>query len=154
MPNWEKVEVPRGTFIGWGSKVGQFIEGKVLDYEVKGGTNFAGDPCPLLEVELSKRAASFDKGGTRTNFDPGETVAVTCGQKQLERAIKKADPSPNDLIRIELVDLEPAGAGEVKIFEISIARAKPVRAVRDEEPVIKELDPEPAAAPEDDEPPF
>ena len=34
--NWETVEVPRGAYLGWGTKKGQHVTGKVLEYSPDG----------------------------------------------------------------------------------------------------------------------
>lgn len=122
---YKKVEVPVGSFVGWGKKRGQYVEGKVLDYDPQGGTDFAKKPCPLLEVELTKRAASFDQDNNRTDYDPGETVMLTCGQANLKKSIKAAARDglkPGNLIRIELVSFEKVPNGTVKVFEIQVDR--------------------------------
>jgi hypothetical protein len=127
-PNWEEVNVPRGAFIGWGSQIGQHVTGRVLEYNPTGGTNFAGDVCPQLSVELTEPAASFTKDGARTDFAAAELVVLNCGQVSLKRAVKAADPSPGDLVKIELSSLVKTANGTVKEFSIRIARtgqAKP-----------------------------
>jgi len=50
--SWETVEVPRGSYIGWGTKPGQQVTGRITDYDPTGATDFAGEPVPHLEVEL------------------------------------------------------------------------------------------------------
>jgi hypothetical protein len=122
MPEWETVEVPRGAYIGWGNKKGQHVTGTVLDYDEVGGRDYNDDPCPQLEIELSERAASFNKDGERTNFDPGELVVLTCGQVSLKRAVKKADPRRGDMLKITLENLVKVANGTVKEFGIQIAR--------------------------------
>jgi len=124
MVEYEKVEAPRGAFIGWGNKSGQHVTGTVLDYDEHGGTDYAGRPCPLLEVELTERAASFDKELDRTNFDAGELVMLTCGQTALKRHIKKAEPKRGDAIKITLDRTEKSANGTVKVFDVQIARGK------------------------------
>lgn len=127
-PNWETIEVPRGAFISWGNQIGQFVSGKVLDYNPTGGTDFAGNVCPQLSVELTETAASFNKEGVRTDFAAGEFVVLNCGQVSLKRAVKAADPSPGDLVRITLENLVKTANGVVKEMGIKIARtgqAKP-----------------------------
>jgi hypothetical protein len=120
--DWEEVDVPRGAYIGWGNKKGQHVTGTVLDYEPTGGSDFAGDPCPQLEIELTERAASFNKDGERTNYDPGELVVLTCGQVSLKRAVKKADPERGDIVKITLENLVKVSNGTVKEFGIKIRR--------------------------------
>lgn len=92
MPQWQKIEVPRGSYVGWGNKRGQHVTGTVTDYDVTGGSDFNGNACPQLDVELTERAASFDKEGNRTNFEVGELVSVTCGLTVLKKMVKSAEP--------------------------------------------------------------
>jgi hypothetical protein len=122
MPEWETIEVPRGQYVGWGNQEGQHVTGTVLDFDPHGATTVAGDPCPLLEIELSEPAASFDKEGNRTDFAAGETVCLSVSQKNLQRGIKKAQLRSNDLVKIELTDKERSANGTVKIFTVQVAR--------------------------------
>ena len=146
MTNWETVEVPRGAYVGWGTKKGQHVTGKVLEYSPDGGTNFAGDPCPSVTIELTEDAASFNKDGERSNHQAGEIVQLNAGQVSLKRALRAADPSPGDLVKITLENLAKTDRGTVKEFGIKIARGaggtvKPKAAAT-------------AAAEDDDTPPF
>lgn len=151
MANWEKVNVPRGSYIGWGNRKGQFVEGTVLDYDPTGGNDFNDRECPQLEIELTERAASFDKELNRTNFDAGEVVFVTCGLVSLKRAVKAAEPKRGDLIRIELEATEKVSKGTVKVFGVQIARG----AGKISEAAAANLDADPHDEPDDDdEPPF
>lgn len=122
MTNWETIESTAGGFIGWGSKVGQHVTGKVIDYSIDGGTDFAGNRCPQLAVELTDDSTSFNKDGERRDYSSGEMVNVTCGQVSLKSAIRRADPTPGDLIKITLSDLAKTSNGTAKVFEIKIAR--------------------------------
>ena len=119
---WEEVEVPRGAFLSWGTTVGQSVTGKVLGYDENGGTNFAGDPCPQLQVELIEAAYSVNKEGVRSDFPAGELVVLNCGLVSLKRAVRAAGPNPGDIIKIELSDLVKVDKGTVKEFGIKIAR--------------------------------
>lgn len=156
-PDWETIDVPRGAYIGWGNKKGQHVTGTVLDYDETGGSDYDGDPCPLLEIELSERAASFNKDGERTNYDPGELVMLTCGQVSLKRAVKKADPKRGDMVKIKLENLVKVSNGTVKEFGIQIARGagkvKEVSGKPDKASTIA-ADVEDDEADDDDEPPF
>jgi hypothetical protein len=134
--NWETVEVPHGSFIGWGEYPGQHVTGKVLDYDSRGGTDFNSEVCPQLTIELVEPAASFNKQGERTDYPAGDLVLVTCGLVSLKRAIKAADPSPGDIVRILLENLERVPNGTVKVFKLQIARGAAPEARR-----------QPAAAP-------
>ena len=137
--NWETIEVPRGAYIGWGTKTGQDVTGKVIDYQPDGGTDFAGNPCPSVAIELIEDAASFNKDGDRTDHPAGELVQLNAGQVSLKRALRAADPSPGDVVKISLEKLVKTDKGTVKEFGIKIARgtaaAKPAtKAVEDDAP--------------------
>jgi hypothetical protein len=147
MTDWETIEVPRGAYIGWGTKPGQHVTGRVLGYQIDGGTDFGGNPCPQLELELTEKSASFNKDGERTDFAAGELVQLTCGQVSLKRAVRKADPTPGDLVKIELQNLVKTANGTVKEFGIKIARSAPARTIVTAHGAAK-------SATDDDEPPF
>jgi hypothetical protein len=142
MTEWEEVNVPKGAYISWGTKPGQHVTGKVLEYAIDGGTDFAGNRCPSIAIELSEKAASINKEGDRTDFDAGEIVQLNAGQVSLKRALRAADPSPGDLVKITLDNLVKTSNGTVKEFGIKIARGAGVSS----KPA--------AAAADDDEPPF
>lgn len=120
--NFETVDVPRGAYIGWGTTTGQHVTGKVLDYDPTAGTDFNGHPCPQLAVELVAPAASFDKEGSRTDYQTGELVVLNAGQVSLKRGLKAADPEPGDVIKITLSNLVKTANGTVKEMSIQIAR--------------------------------
>lgn len=122
MTEWEEVEVPRGAFIGWGNRTGQHVTGKVIGYDDRGGTDFNGDPCPQLSVELTEKAASINKEGERSDFEPGELVVLNCGQVSLKRAVRAASLENGDLVKIELTNLVKVDKGQVKEFSIKVAR--------------------------------
>lgn len=148
---FQKVEEPAaGTYVGWGDKKGQYVEGKVLDYDEQGGTDYAKKPCPLLEIELTRRAASFNKAGDRTNYEPGETIMLTCGLTNLKKYIKKVDREVGikrgNGIRIELTGFERVPDGTVKLFEVQMDKSTEATSSDSEA-----RDGEPA---DDDEPPF
>jgi hypothetical protein len=122
MPEWETIESTAGGFIGWGTKKGQHVTGRVVDYSIDGGTDFGGNKCPQLAIELTEKAASFNKDGERTDYEDGEIVNITCGQASLKSTIRRTDPSAGDLIKITLADLAKTANGTAKVFEIKIAR--------------------------------
>lgn len=144
MPEWETIESTAGGFIGWGTKVGQHVTGKVVDYSIDGGTDFGGNRCPQITVELTEKAASFNKDGERTDYEAGEMVNLTCGQSSLKSTIRRADPSPGDLIKITLSELAKTTNGTAKVFEIKIARGAGASTAK----------PAAASTAADDEPPF
>lgn len=119
---WETIDVPRGQYVGWGNTPGQHVTGALMDIDMHGGTSQQGDQCPLLEIELTYPAASFNKEGARTDFPPGETVLLTVSQKQLQRAVKAAKLAAGDLVKIELKDMERSANGTVKVFGIMVDR--------------------------------
>jgi len=119
---WETVTSTPGGFIGWGNTEGQHVTGKVLDYSPDGGTDFNGNRCPQISIELTEPAASFNKHGERTDYAAGETVTLTCGQKSLHQAMLRAAPAPGDLIKVVLTGLAKTQNGAAKVFEIKIAR--------------------------------
>jgi hypothetical protein len=136
MTDWEEITVPKGAYIGWGNKPGQHVTGKVLEYAPDGGTDFAGNRCPSVAIELTEKAASVNKEGVRTDFDTGEIVQLNAGQVSLKRALRAADPSPGDLVKITLDNLVKTANGTVKEFRIQIARgaaSKPAAAETDDD---------------------
>lgn len=122
MTTWEEVQVPRGAYLGWGTKKGQHVTGKVLEYSHDGGTDFGGNPCPTAAIELTEAAASFNKDGDRTDYEAGTIIQLNAGQVSLKRALRAADPSPGDLVKITLSNLAKTDKGTVKEFNIQIAR--------------------------------
>lgn len=119
---WETVDVPRGAYLSWGEKPGQFVTGRVLDYSPAGGTNFAGEVCPQLSIELREPAASINKAGQRTDFPAGELVVLNCGLVSLKRAVQVAALNQGDLVKITLLNLTTTSKGTVKEFDIKVAR--------------------------------
>ena len=123
MTNWETIEAPSGSFIGWGSRKGQHVTGRVVEYAIDGGTDFNGGKCPMLSIELTEPAASFNKEGERTDHEPGALVNITAGQVKLKSVIRTADPAPGDLIKVELTGVAKTASGNtLKEFNVKIAR--------------------------------
>lgn len=123
MTNWETIEVPRGAFISWGSTPGQHVTGKVLSYEPEGGTNFAGDPCPSLSIELTEPSESINKEGVRSTFAVGETIVLNAGQVSLKRGVRAAGITAGDHVKITFMSVaKTSSGGTVKEFSIQISR--------------------------------
>lgn len=123
MTNWENIEVPAGSYIGWGTEPGQTVIGKVLGFNMTGGTDFSGAPCPELQLELIEPGYSMNKDNQRFDYQAGQLVNINAGGANLKRGVTAAQPAPGDLIKIELEKLEPLSGGRsVKVFAISIAR--------------------------------
>lgn len=121
MTVWEEVSVPKGAYIGWG-KIGQKVVGRVLNFELEGGTDFNDKPCPLLELELIEPADSYNKSGEQSSYGVGDLICITAGQVSLKRALKKADPEKGDLIKIEFTSEARTKNGTVKEFTVQVAR--------------------------------
>lgn len=120
---WETVEVPSGRFIGWGDP-GQQIEGEVIAYSESGGTAFNGEPCPQVEVQLLKPAATYkEKGTVLLQLEAGEEVIIQGGQANLKRGLQAAQPKPHDLIRVTYTDNRKTANGTMKVFKVEVARA-------------------------------
>ena len=120
---WETIEAPSGSFIGWGTRAGQHVTGRVIEYAIDGGTDFNGGKCPLLSIELTEAAASFSKDGERTDHEAGAIVNITAGQVKLKSVIRTADPAPGDLVKVELTGVSKTASGNtLKEFNLKIAR--------------------------------
>lgn len=152
---FEKVDVPEGTFIGWGTKPNQAVVGEVRDYSETAGKDYDKEPCPLVTVKLTETAHSFVKGKW-SSFEPGTVVLVTCGQPKLKQAIKFAEPKRGNLIKIVLTGLQDTANGEMKLYEVYMDRS---HVSSEPEPSSSSLG-EPSfggdapASAGDDEPPF
>lgn len=121
-PQWQDVEVPQGAFIGWGEK-GQTIVGRVLSFSVEGGTDFNGNKCPQMVLELTGDAVNYkDKGTTKETIASGEMVTITAGQANLRNNLLAALPSTDDLISIRYDDDYKTANGTGKSFKVQIAR--------------------------------
>lgn len=146
---FKKVEVPAGNFMGWSNnKTGQVVEGKILDYSETDGRDYAKQPCPLLTVELSRKATSVNKEGERTVYEPGDELSITCGQANLKKSVKKADRDyglkRGYLVHVELVEFQKVPDGTVKVFEVQV----------DTSTGVEEGDDHHGGDSDDDEPPF
>lgn len=124
MPTFEDIEVPQGRFIGWG-KVGQVIEIDVLSYDETGGTDFNNNECPQVSGFLTKDADNYTEKGTKLEkLKAGELVNLTCGQANIKKGIKMADPTRGDILRVTFADIYTTGKGEGKEFKVQIARGQ------------------------------
>lgn len=125
MPEWESVNTGLGSFIGWGNTPGQSIEGKVIAYGAYDGKTQQGEPVPEVTIELTEPGVSVNKLGERTEHGVGAHVVLTASQKNLQRGLKNANPSPGDLLKISLDKLVPSNGGTAKLFDIKILRNSP-----------------------------
>lgn len=118
---WETIDVPLGQFVGWGNTPGQHVTGIIKDYDATGGTNFNGEPCPTLGIELTEKAASFTKDGARTDYEPGDLVRLNIGQANLKTKVLRADPplGVGQEIKILFDGTERTSSGNtVKLFKL------------------------------------
>lgn len=122
---WEDVPVPRGAFISWGTQPGQQITGTVLDFDPAGGTDFGGNTCPQLALELTEPGYSVNKEGQRSDFPAGEQVVLNCGLVSLKRAVKAANLAPGMLCQITFSNTVKTQNGTVKEFTIRKAPGRP-----------------------------
>lgn len=121
MPEWKKVDVPQGRFIGWGKK-GQQVTIDVLDYQPNGGTDFNNNQCPLVTGTLVDDCDNYtDKGTKHERLKAGELVSVTCGQANLRKGMLACDPKRGDLVRLTYTDTYTASKGEGKVIEVEHA---------------------------------
>lgn len=121
-PEWKKVDVPQGRFIGWGKK-GQTVTVDVLDYEEHGGKDFNGNICPQFTGTLVEDCDNYlDKGTKHERLKAGDLVTVTCGLVNLKKAVKAAEPTRRDMIRMVYADDVRVTDGTVKVFEVFIAK--------------------------------
>lgn len=150
--NWDSVEtvtVPTGAYISWGNKRGQHVTGKVIDYQPEGGSDYNGDPCPHITIELTEDAASINKEGQRTDYPAGEIVQLNVGQVSLKRKLRAGEPGSGDIIKITLDNLAKTDRGTVKEFDVKIARgAANSNGTKARKAAAK------TAVEDDDEPPF
>lgn len=123
MTDWQDIDIPQGTFIGWG-EVGQTITGKVLSFAAEGGTDFSQNPCPQVVLELTETVDNYkDKGTVKETIESGELVTLTCGQANLKRAITAASLNVGDLVRVKFDDTYKTANGTGKSFKVQVARA-------------------------------
>lgn len=124
----ETVEVAAGAYIGWAGAPGQKIAGYVTYYDPKGGSDFGGNVCPLLSVELTEAAYSVNKDGHRDDFGAGEVISITAGQANLKRTITAGNLALGDYIELVYHDTAKSANGTVKLFKLGVARgARPVQ---------------------------
>jgi hypothetical protein len=121
---FQKIEVPRGQFIGWG-KLGQRVTLAVLDFDETGGTDFNGNTCPKLTgtlVEDCDNYRNLKKGGEREVLKRGEMVAVDGGTANLRKGLLLAEPKRDDIVRLTFTDEYETPQGTGKVIEVEIAR--------------------------------
>jgi len=130
--DWEDVQVPRGTFIGWATKPGQKMTARVLSYSDTDGRDFNGEPCPQLVAELVEPFTNYrDKGTTQEELAAGELVSITCGQANLKRTVRAAALEQGNLFQLAFSDTFKAEKGDGKVFEMKVNRTRPAGVAAD-----------------------
>lgn len=122
--DWEDIPVPAGSFMGWGPTPNQQppVVGTVITYGDQDGQDFAGKPCPQVEVELSAPTYSVNKEGERFDYNTGDLVTVTAGGANLRKAVRAAHLTPGDRVSIAFTETLKVPKGTVKIFTVRVKR--------------------------------
>ncbi len=119
---FEHVDVPAGSYVGWGPNPGQVVTGKVLSFDAAGGTDFNGGACPQVSMELLEPAVSINKQGDQTQFPAGDLVVISGGQANLKRALNAANLSTGDVVKITYSSTTRPATGPGKLFDVAVAR--------------------------------
>jgi hypothetical protein len=118
MSIWDDPDIKAATSSGEYKKwetVGDNVVGKILAISPKGGSNFDGDPCPLVVIE----------------GDDGEEVKITLAQANLVRTVAAARPEVGDRVAIVFTDVEKLDGGRtLKKFTCEVKRATEVAAAK------------------------
>jgi hypothetical protein len=126
MPEFTKVDVPNGRFIGFAAK-GQVVTVKVQSYDPNGATDFNGNVCPRLDGVLTEDCDNYTDLRNIPKLErlkAGELVQVTAGLTNLRRGLNAAEPKPGDLVRMSFTDTYKTANGDGKVIEVQIARAE------------------------------
>jgi hypothetical protein len=122
---WEEINLPQGTFFGWG-KVGQTFQAEVVNFDPTGGSDFNGGTCPqLVGIAIGELETYRDKGTRREAIGDGDFVTLTCGQAQLAKKVTAAAPTAGDIIRIVYDSDYKTGKGTGKGFTVKVKRGQP-----------------------------
>jgi hypothetical protein len=126
MPEFTKVEVPRGQFWGWAVKPPQEVTVKAVSYDPTGGTDANDKPVPRLIGTLLEPTTSYrDKGTTPVKMDAGELVTIEGGVANVKSGLLAADPQPGDIVKLvfsDTYDTTKGGKGSGKQIDVFIAR--------------------------------
>ena len=125
MPEFEKVEIPRGKFIGWAKKPPQLVTIKVMSFDPTGGTDGNGRICPQMIGTLTEACDNYREAGTvKERLEADELVTLQAGIVNLKKGLLQADPKPGDIVRMDFNDTYPTTNGNPgKVIEVLIARA-------------------------------
>lgn len=129
---YEKVTVPRGTFVGWRLQPGQKMYGRVLSYSDTDGSDYNDQPCPLLVAELTQDFDNYREKGTLLEKIPaGAIVSVTGGQANLKRTLRASAVEPGNLFILEHTENYKTAKGEGLAFEMAVSRVRPAGVAAD-----------------------
>jgi hypothetical protein len=123
MPEYTKVDVPRGTFFGWAVKPPQELVLKVVSFDLTGGTDAKDNVCPRLIGTVMEPTSSYrDKGTTEVKIDAGELLIVECSIWALKSGVAAAAPESGDIIKLVYVGNTELKSGTAKDIDVFIAR--------------------------------
>jgi len=123
MPEYTKVEVPRGQFFGWAVEPPQELILKVVSFDLTGGTDANDKVCPRLTGTVMEPTKSYQKRGTvEVKVDAGELLIVECAIWSLKSGVAAADPHPGDIIKLAYVSNTEVKNGTAKDIDVFIAR--------------------------------
>jgi hypothetical protein len=123
MPEYTKVEVPRGQFFGWAVEPPQTLILKVASYDPVGGTDANDKVCPRLVGTVMEPTKSYQKRGTlEVKVDAGELLIVECSLWSLKSGVAAADPKSGDIVKLDYVSNTEVKNGTAKDIDVFIAR--------------------------------
>ncbi len=92
-----------GDYVSWNNPGDQAI-GTIK--EVREGTDFNGNPCPELVLEIN---------------DDGDEITLTAGQAMLKRLLAEQRPTTGDRIRVTYTgDEKTERGGTMKVFTLDV----------------------------------
>lgn len=127
--NWDDIDpvvVPQGSYIGWG-EVGQRVTGYVISYSDTDGSDFNGESCPQVVLQLTEGCTNFrdlrSKTPTKETIAAGEFVTVECGLTSLKKNVRSAALDVGNLVRITYDGTFMADKFEGKSFKVQVSRS-------------------------------
>lgn len=123
MPEFTKVEVPRGQFYGWAVKPPQEVTVKVVAFDPVGGTDAKDNVCPrLIGTTIEPTKSYRDRGTTEVAISAGELITIEAGIANIKSGLLAADPKPGDIVQLKFSGTYETKNGTGKEIEVFIAR--------------------------------
>lgn len=123
MPEFTKVEVPRGQFFGWAVKPPQEVTVSVVSFDPVGGRDAKDNVVPRLVGKLLEPTSSYrDRGTTEVKLDAGELITIEGGVANVKSGLLAADPKAGDIVQLKFVATYETKNGTGKEIEVFIAR--------------------------------